>query len=306
MATIYTKPRDGHVLLIEDKMASKLNKNTDSKVVRPATTEEKSAMAIERIGVMDKDSKGNYKLTLNKLDDIVDPHRNARMVEALRQWIIGREEREKSAKAIESSLGKGKEKRKLTDDENKRLQYLRALPRKPLKEDPSDGPFSGPIIRTIKVNSGKMSGITIRNGIAAQESLLRVDIFTKAEKFYLVPLYIADTVKKVLPCQTADGQTHIDNSFDFCFSLHPNDFTKVTLRGKGSILGYFRGYGGPPNPYNITLAIHDRNKNGHDRANDKGEIPSIGVKTALSIEKFNVDILGKLYPAQPEKRRGLA
>lgn len=306
MATIYTKPRDGHVLMIEDKKISKLNKNIDSKVVRPATTEEKSAMAIERIGVVDKDNKGNYKLTLNKLDDIVDPQRNARMVEALRLWIIGREEREKSAKTIVSSLGKGKEKRKLTDDENKQLEYLRALPRKPLKEDPTNGPFSGPIIRTVKVNAGKMSGIPIRNGIAAQESLLRVDIFTKAEKFYLVPLYIADVVKKELPCQTADGETRVDDSFDFCFSLYPNDFTKVSLKGKGSIFGYFRGYGGPPNPYNITLAIHDRNKNGHERANEKGEIPSIGVKTALSIEKFNVDVLGKLYPAPLEKRRGLA
>jgi len=59
-------------------------------------------------------------------------------------------------------------------------------------------------------------------------------------------------------------------------------------------------------PYNITVSIHDRNKNGHERANEKGEIPSIGIKTALSIEKFNVDVLGNRYPAPPEKRRDLA
>ena len=98
----------------------------------------------------------------------------------------------------------------------------------------------------------------------------------------------------------------MDESFSFIFSLYPNDLARVTLKGKGSILGYFRGYGGPPNPYNITLMIHDRNKNGHERANEKGEIPSIGVKTALSIEKFNVDVLGNLYPAPPEKRCDLA
>lgn len=306
MDTIYTKPRDGHVLMIEDKVAKKAAKDHAENVLRPATTEEKTGMAIARIGVANKDSKGNYKLTLEKLNDVVDPRRNERMIEALRQWIMGRDEREKAAKAIETNFGRSKEKRKPTEAENAELERLRTLPRKPLQDDPDSGPFTGPIIRAVKVNAGKMSGIQIRNGLAAQESLVRVDVFTKGGKFYLVPLYVADTVKNKLPDQTADRVTQIDTSFDFCFSLHPNDLAKVTLRGKGSILGYFRGYGGPPNPYNITLLIHDRNKNGHERANDKGEIPSIGVNTALSIEKFNVDVLGNIYPAPPEKRRDLA
>jgi CRISPR-associated endonuclease Csn1 len=306
MDTIYTKPRDGHVLMVEDKIAKKIAQDNVEKVSRPATTEEKTSMAIARIGVTDKDSKGNYKLTLEKLGDIIDPRRNERMIESLRHWMANRDEREKAAKAIEASFGRGKEKRKPTVAENAELEQLCALPRKPLQADPDNGPFTGPIIRAIKVNAGKMSGIQIRNGLAAQESLIRVDVFSKEGKFYLVPLYVADAAKKKLPDQTADGETQIDSNFDFRFSLHPNDLAKVTLKGKGSILGYFRGYGGPPNPYNITLSIHDRNKNGHERANNKGEIPSIGIKTALNIEKFNVDVLGKTYPAPPEKRRDLA
>lgn len=306
MDTIYTKPRSGHVLMVEDKKSKQSDKEVSGKIVRPASIEEKSGMAIGRVGVLDKDSKGNYKLTLEKLEDIVDGRRNARMIEALRLWIAGREVREKEAKAIEASLGRGKDRRKPSDAEYMKLQELRSLPRKPLKDDPLDGPFTGPIIRAVKINTGKMSGISIRHGLAAQESLRRVDIFRKSEKFYLVPLYVADTVKQDLPNKTADGETTIDHSFDFLFSLHPNDLTKVTLDGKGSILGYFRGYGGPPNPYNITLAVHDRNKLGHERANGKGEIPSIGIKTALSIEKFDVDVLGNIYPAKPEQRHGLA
>lgn len=306
MDTIYTKPRDGHVLMVNEKEAKKTAKDNAEKVLRPATAEEKASMAISRIGVTGKDSKGNFKLTLEKLSDIVDPHRNARMIDALHQWIVNRDEREKAAKAIEASFGRGKEKRKPTEAETAELGRLRTLPRKPLKDDPDSGPFTGPIIRTVKVNAGKMSGIHIRNGLAAQESLVRVDVFTKEGKFYLAPLYVADKVKEKLPDQTADGETQINISFEFRFSLYPNDLTKITLKGKGSILGYFRGYGGPPNPYNITLSIHDRNKNGHERANEKGEIPSIGVKTALSVEKFNVDVLGNIYPALREKRRGLA
>ena len=32
----------------------------------------------------------------------------------------------------------------------------------------------------------------------------------------------------------------------------------------------------------------------------------IGVKTAVALHKFNVDTLGRIYPAKPEVRRGLA
>jgi CRISPR-associated endonuclease Csn1 len=35
-------------------------------------------------------------------------------------------------------------------------------------------------------------------------------------------------------------------------------------------------------------------------------LEGIGVKTALAIEKFHVDVLGKLYPAREEKRHDLA
>ena len=121
-----------------------------------------------------------------------------------------------------------------------------------------------------------------------------------------MPVYAHHKAAQALPSCTADGKTEIDDSFNFLFSLHPSDLARVTLRGNESILGYFRGYGGPPNPYNITLLIHDRNKASHKRANEKGEIPSIGVKTALAVEKFHVDVLGNFYPAHPEKRRGLA
>lgn len=251
--------------------------------------------AIQRIAVT--------KLSEKQLDDIVGSQdgRNVDMIEALRIWLREREVREKRAKEIEAGAGRGREKRELTNEEKREISDLRELPRKPTK----DGSH-GPIIRAVKVNIGKMSGIPIRDGLAAQDSLLRADIFTKADRFYLVPLYAADTVKRKLPDRTADGETIVDDTFKFLFSLHPSDLARVTLKGKGSILGYFKGYGGPPNPYNINLLIHDRNKNGHERANDKGEIPSIGIKTALNIEKLNVDVLGNIYPAPPETRRDLA
>ena len=75
---------------------------------------------------------------------------------------------------------------------------------------------------------------------------------------------------------------------------------RVLQKGKAPILGYYsgchRGTG------NINILIHDRDQNtGKD-----GQIEGIGVKTAHSIEKFHVDVLGRIYPALPGKRRGLA
>lgn len=306
MDTIYTKPRDGHVLMVEDKKAKKIAKDNAEKVFRPATSEEKASMVIARIGVADKDSKGNYKLTLEKLKDIVDPRRNERMIEALRHWITSRDEREKAAKAIEANLGRGKEKREPTDTENAELERLRALPRKPLQADSDNGPFTGPIIRAVKVNAGKATGISIRNGIASNDTMLRTDVFTKAGKFHLVPVYVHHAVAKDLPnraiVQSKDEEewTVIDESFAFCFSLYPNDLVKVQQNGKPAILGYYsschRGTG------NINLWAHDRNH----QVGKEGMIEGIGVKTALSIEKFNVDVLGNRYPAPPEDRRDLA
>jgi CRISPR-associated endonuclease Csn1 len=301
MDTIYTKPRDGHVLMVEDKKAKKIAKDNAEIVLRPATTEEKASMAIARIGVTDKDSKGNYKLTLEKLDDIIDPRRNERMIEALRHWIASRDEREKTAKAIEANFGRGKEKRKPTDAENAELERLRALPRKPLQADPDSGPFTGPIIRAVKVNAGKTTGITVRNGIAANETMLRVDVFTKASKFHLVPVYVHHSVAKVLPNKAVVSKkdesqwTVMDDSYAFHLSLYPNDLLQLKIDGE-SILGYFAGIN--INDGGLKYFPHDQR--GADSLKKRG------ISGAELFTKLNVDVLGNRYPAPPEKRRDLA
>lgn len=217
-------------------------------------------------------------LTLKDLDHLIDPHRNEKLYAAIRARL-----------AVHG--GKGD----------------KAFPASnPLRKPDRNGNPTGPIVRTVTLVIDKLSGIPVRGGIAKNDSLLRLDVFTKANKFYLVPAYVHHRVAKGLPSTTADGETNVDESFMFLFSIHQNDLVRVTQRGCDSILGYFKSYGGPPNPYNITLQIHDRNSKAHPRASEKGEIPSIGVKTALKLEKLHVDVLGHTYPAPPESRRDLA
>ena len=165
--------------------------------------------------------------------------------------------------------------------------------------------MTDPFVRSVKLVD-KLTGIPVRGGIAKNDSMLRVDVFTKVGKFHLVPIYVHHKVAKELPNRAIvafkdeDEWTLIDDSFAFCFSLYPNNLVRVTQKGKTPILGYYsschRGTG------NINIWTHDRNQN----TGKGGQIEGIGVKTALSIEKFHVDVLGRVYPAPPEVRRGVA
>jgi CRISPR-associated endonuclease Csn1 len=216
-------------------------------------------------------------LTLKDIDKLIDPHRNEKLYAAIRA-------------RLEAHGGKGD----------------KAFPASnPLRKPDKNGNPTGPVVRTVTMVIDKLSGIPVRGGIAKNDSMLRVDVFTKDGKFHLVPVYVHHRVKglpnrAIVAFRDEADWTVIDDSFAFCFSLHPNDLVRVSQKGKTPILGYYsschRGTG------NINLWAHDRSQHiGKD-----GMIEGIGVKTALSIEKFHVDVLGNLYPAPPEKRRDLA
>lgn len=275
MDTIYGKPRRGHVLMVEIRERNR-------KLRRRATTQEIEGMVIERVGMFATADKGKkFRLTTDRLADIVGFERNARMVHALGLWLAAR-------------------------GDSPKQPGTREFPRKPRNGDPENGPFTGPEIKAIKLNGGKMSGIEVRGGIAQNERLIRLDAFRKDRRYFLVPLYVFHRVARELPIKTADGSISVDESYEFLFSIYQNDLVEVRSGDGPVIRGYFRSYGGPPNPSNITLALHDRSAKGHPRANSKGEITSIGVRTALSLIKLNVDVLGNIYPAPREERRGLA
>lgn len=215
-------------------------------------------------------------LTLKDLDSLADPHRNVKLYGAIRE-------------RLEAHGGKGDKAFPATN---------------PLRKPDKDGNPSGPIVRTVTKVIDKLSGIPVRGGIAKNDSMLRVDVFTKTGKFHLVPVYVHHRVtglpnRAVVAHKEEDEWNIVDNSYDFCFSLYPNDLVQVTQKNLTS-LGYYggcdRGSG------NINLWAHDRSQ----AIGSDGLIRGIGVKTALKVEKFHVDILGNIYPALPEKRRGLA
>ena len=218
-------------------------------------------------------------LTLKDLDRLIDPHRNEKLYAAIRE-------------RLEAFGGKA----------DKAFP-----PSNPLRKTDRDDNLTGPVVRSVTTVIDKLSGIPIRGGIAKNDTMLRVDVFRhkKDGRFHLVPVYVHHAVAKELPNRAIvafkdeDEWTVIDENFEFCFSLHPNDLVKVKLRD-GIRLGYYAGCD------RSTACIHLW---GHDRNTlfgKDGLIRSIGVKTALAVDKFNVDVLGNIYPAPKEERRGLA
>lgn len=216
-------------------------------------------------------------LSLKDLDNLADPHRNAKLYAAIRA-------------RLEAHGGKGD--KAFGSDQ-------------PFYKPDKDGNPTGPIVRTVKLVIDKLSGIPVRGGIAKNDTMLRVDVFTKAGKFHLVPVYVHHRVtglpdRAIVAFKDEDEWTLVDESFKFLYSLSPNDLVRVQQKGKAALAGYFgschRGTG------NINLWLHDRST-----VDTKGgAIEGIGVKTAQSFEKLNVDVLGYIYPTRPEQRHGLA
>ncbi len=274
--TIYAKPRHDHMLMIEDKTKD------GKKLSRHATPEELECMAVELLGMFETTGQGakkKYRLKEDRLKDIVGAERNAWMIHALGLWLAQR------------------------GDDPKNLGTT-AFPRKPKKGDPQDGPFTGPEIKSVKANAGKISGLEVRGGIAQNDSMLRVDIFSKDGKFHLVPVYVHHRVnglpnRAIVAHKDESEWPEVDGSYEFVFSAYPNDLLRIQQK-KESFLGYYagcdRGSG------NVNLWAHDRNSSvGKD-----GLIRGIGVKTAIKVEKLHADTLGRIYPAPLEHRRGLA
>ncbi len=169
---------------------------------------------------------------------------------------------------------------------------------------PSKPGAEAPIVRTVNLANTQKSGLPVRGGIANNGAMLRVDVFTDGKKFYAVPLYVADAVKPDLPNRAVvaykpeEEWTLMDESKGFCFlfSIHSNDWIRVRQKGKTPIEGYsaliHRGTGA------ANIWAHDRNRSvGKD-----GLIEGIGIKTALAVEKYNVDMLGRLFRVYKEKR----
>ena len=164
------------------------------------------------------------------------------------------------------------------------------------------------IVRNVKLVTTQKSGLRVRGGIAENDSMIRVDVFQKNGRHYLVPIYVADFVQGVLPNRAIVAHKPksewdvMDESYQFLFSLYQNNYVRVVSKGKkGVVEGYYQGCDSANGA--IAIWTHDRQKSIGEDGLNRG----VGVKTAISIEKFHVDVLGRKFKPdnQHKLRKGL-
>lgn len=175
-------------------------------------------------------------------------------------------------------------------------------PNQPPLRKPSKNPEQAPIIRSVKLLTTQKSGLPVRGGIANNGAMLRVDIFTKVGRFHAVPVYVANAVNPELPNRAViafkpeEQWTLMDETYQFLFSLHPNDWMTVKLKDETKE-GYFSGLDRANGT--VSLWIHDKNQS----IGSTGQWRGIGIKTALTVEKYHVDFLGRLHRVHHEERQ---
>ena len=153
---------------------------------------------------------------------------------------------------------------------------------------PSAPGKQAPLVRTVKLLSTQKSGVLIRGGIADQGEMIYVDIYRSKKKYLIEPAYAIDGDKRI-------NRPTIPQDAEYLFSLSKNDYVKINF-GSEKHEGYFVMY---ESDGRLTLR-------GHDQPMVDKTYFRRGIASASIIEKYQVDVLGNLYPARPEKRRDLA
>ena len=182
----------------------------------------------------------------------------------------------------------------------------------PFYKPKADG-SEGSVVKKVKIESKLSYGVLVNDGKgiagSTQGSMIRADIYCSNGKYYVVPVYIADTVNKKLPNKAAVAHKpysewkEMDDK-DFVFSLYRNDLIKisskdgisikhntgVTEKKKGDVFAYFGG---------INIANANMSGKAHD---SEFEFGSQGIQRLTIFEKYQVDILGNISKVSREKR----
>lgn len=177
----------------------------------------------------------------------------------------------------------------------------------------------GPIVKKVKIYKKMSLGVEINKdeagvgrGIAenANGGMIRVDVFRENGKYYFVPIYIADALKKRLPNKAATHSKPYSEwkemkDENFLFSLYSRDLIgfknpkgkKVTcVSGETMTITEDIVYyiGADINTASISGIAHDRSY----------RFKSLGIQSLQELKKYQVDVLGNVTEVRQEKRRG--
>ncbi|BCX13736.1 MAG: hypothetical protein KatS3mg085_268 [Candidatus Dojkabacteria bacterium] len=186
---------------------------------------------------------------------------------------------------------------------NKAINEKRKLePDEPLtwKDPNKKSPIFSYISETVENNTVKLKRGN-GYGYVLNSRIVRTDVFKKDGKYYLVPIYLPEIMSGELPNKVITINTpksdwqELDDTYEFQFSLYKNDFIKIKVKKDDDyyLSGYFIGV----DSSNARISFVK-----HDNVGSKGYIRK-GSKNLYLIEKYQVDVLGRLYKVHKETRQ---
>lgn len=183
----------------------------------------------------------------------------------------------------------------------------------PFYKPKADG-SRGNLVRKVKTYDKLTLGVYVnsQHGIAANAngSMVRVDVFRVSGKYYFVPVYIADVVRKRLPMKAVvQGKQYIDwkemEDKDFIFSLYTRDL--ISFKSKnGKKVTCVDGTSKAVNEeivyyYGANISTASFSGKSH---NGSFEFTSLGIQGLEYLKKYQVDVLGNVSEVKREKRMG--
>ncbi len=167
--------------------------------------------------------------------------------------------------------------------------------------DPSK---TAPRVNSVRIETSEKSGIIINEGLASNGDQIRIDVFQKNGKFFVVPIYVHHFVQDELPnkaivaAKDEKDWEEMDDK-DFIFSLYKNDLVRIKSKKK-DFLAYYMGTVDRATGA-ISIRAHDS-----DPSFGKDGTTRTGVKALLAFEKYTVDYFGNKSRITQEKRCGVA
>lgn len=184
---------------------------------------------------------------------------------------------------------------------------------------PKSNGTEGPLVRKVKIMTNVQSGVELTNKAIAgrtKGAMIRIDVFKIPHpknpdkfKYYFVPIYIDDAVKKNVPMKASTAlkpksEWKMMQEKDYAFSLYPNDLVYIRSK-KGISVSYATGnkckheevYGYFNNAdistASIQIVAHDNSFMAR----------GIGIQNLDKLDKYQVDILGNKSLVKKESRK---
>jgi CRISPR-associated endonuclease Csn1 len=185
----------------------------------------------------------------------------------------------------------------------------------PFYKPKADG-TPGPLVKKVKCFEKTTLNVLVEKGtgVADNDSMVRVDVFkVEGDGYYLVPIYVADTLKEILPnkaivARKPHEQWKEMKEEDFVFSLYPNDLIRVQSK-KDMVFAKTQKESDLPENYlaKDVLVYYKQTDISSGcikiiNSDNSYSVKGLGVKTLKSIEKYQVDVLGNYHKVSKEKR----